>query len=393
MLSVVVPAGENLQTCLKSLENQTLSKDLFEVIVVGYGKTLEEMGGTDCTHVRYLPVDEVWAYMESRAKNFGIRAAKGDLIVCLNDNVLLSADSLKYLLEQHKEGRISYVVSHKLNAGYLDEFVFVLGKMKEERKHSDGLYNESRIDFIACDKVTLEKLNGFDESFIWGGSDIDILQRARKMGCKPLELSPNRLKVYRISDEKFVLLETERMNIAKMDSHIRWGRGDIEVNDKFWGLPKEKKDFQTLSAVFTVKNGLKEVEACLGTLVTRKGMTPISQLVVLFVKANENVESQIKKWAAGYNVSVTVFKSAVDHGVAMASSKGDWVLKMLDTDRFSPTLCEGLLYYMENPIVGAYQVRIGQKFDVRLVRRSNIIGNQIAGFVSVVHAANCIMEG
>ena len=106
-ISVVIPTynqRERLRLVLHSLANQTLEKERFEIVVVDDGsedgtiEMLESKGGTNLRSLSFFPNrGRNWA------RNRGIEASRGDLIVFLDGDALPAPDLLEVYSDAHQE--------------------------------------------------------------------------------------------------------------------------------------------------------------------------------------------------------------------------------------------------------------------------------------------------
>ena len=134
-----------------------------------------------------------------RGSNMGVKSAKGDILVFLNNDIMVRKDSFKYLLKHLKKPNI-FGVSPKLikwdKKTIQTEFLgcsFVLGMVVRTEPNINkidmGEFKEPRLTFIvpggasAIDRKKFLKLGGFDEiysPFYW--EDTDLSYRAYKRG-------------------------------------------------------------------------------------------------------------------------------------------------------------------------------------------------------------------
>jgi len=107
-LSVVIPAYNQarfLRHSLEALRNQTLPADLYEVIVVDDGSTDETAvvaAAEEAASRQIRLVRHERNRGRSAARNSGVRAARGDLVVLLDGDVLVRPDFLAYHLDTHR---------------------------------------------------------------------------------------------------------------------------------------------------------------------------------------------------------------------------------------------------------------------------------------------------
>ncbi|MFC2154047.1 glycosyltransferase family 2 protein [Candidatus Altiarchaeota archaeon] len=186
--SVVVPTYNRLgmlQECLQSLEEQSLHKKDFEVIVVDDGskdatpRFLEEWGSRDRKRHRYFAQKNMGV---ASARNNGIKAAKGEIVCFLDDDCIATEKWLEKIMEGFVDEKIGGVggdiVSHKSDS------------LLEQYAEETGLLRQSR--FIELFIVTanaaylrkiLREINGFDEEFLVG-QDVELGLRVRRAGYK-----------------------------------------------------------------------------------------------------------------------------------------------------------------------------------------------------------------
>ncbi len=106
MISVIIPTykfQDYIWECLQSLEKQTLNPDEFEVIIVlngsspSYHSLLQEYIACKCSiasRVRILYIDIAGV---SNARNIGLDAARGEYILFLDDDDVVSSNYLEKL--------------------------------------------------------------------------------------------------------------------------------------------------------------------------------------------------------------------------------------------------------------------------------------------------------
>jgi glycosyltransferase involved in cell wall biosynthesis len=191
-LSVVIPTCNRrniLQDCLSALEAQTLPSDCFEVLVIDDGS-----------------IDDTWDFLQhintpfplhifrqtsrqgpARARNVGIRAARGDVILFLNDDAILESNALYTHLSTHlhlSEYRLSVLGRFELSPHFQKNlWGFILA-------HSDLIFDYISLDqnkvldwnhYYTCNistpKQALLEAGMFDEDFtgeLWGAEDIEL---------------------------------------------------------------------------------------------------------------------------------------------------------------------------------------------------------------------------
>ncbi|NDJ52426.1 MAG: glycosyltransferase [Chloroflexi bacterium] len=189
-VSVVIPTYNrvaDLQDCLAALEQQTLPLDQFEVIVVDDGSpdhTADylKQKATD-TPLNLRPITQR-NQGPAAARNTGIEAAQGDLIVFTDDDCVPAPDWLHNLVvalppDERCAGVGGLITRYKdsLIGRYIDEKTLMLPLM--ERGQLLFLVTANALYRKRC----LQEVNGFQVGFAWpGGEDADISYRARQRG-------------------------------------------------------------------------------------------------------------------------------------------------------------------------------------------------------------------
>jgi GT2 family glycosyltransferase/glycosyltransferase involved in cell wall biosynthesis len=199
MLSVVVPTYNRapiLRKCLAALAAQTVDPSRMEVLVC-------DDGSSDDTEavVRAFAAPFALTYLRQQnsgpgaARNMGIRAARGELLLFLNDDALLAPDALAVHLERHA-----------MHAG---ESVAVLGQFRFLPEHvatpfglalerTTALFGYARMwsgcrydfnHFYTCNvsvgRAAVEAVGLFDEAFTGpAAEDLDLGFRLARAGTE-----------------------------------------------------------------------------------------------------------------------------------------------------------------------------------------------------------------
>jgi len=118
-LSVIIPTRDRyeiLRSTLAAMENQTLQKHEFEVIVVDTSteeyhrkKVREHQGQKATLRTLELDTDSVAA-----ARNFGADNAEGEYLLFINDDIVPALDTLKQHLETHTDSQERIAVVGKI---------------------------------------------------------------------------------------------------------------------------------------------------------------------------------------------------------------------------------------------------------------------------------------
>jgi len=186
---------KDLEECLNSLLN--LDEPASEIIVV-------DSNSTDCTRelvknysVEYINIDE---RSMVKARNIGAQHAKGEVVAYLDDDVIVSRDWAKYILEPYEDKCVAGVVGRVVSYDG-EKVVYLPSKHKEIGKvFSNGIIlgnfdipTQQPIEVdtvIGCNmtfrRKLLQRIGGFDENF--RGScfrdDTDVSLRLKKLNYK-----------------------------------------------------------------------------------------------------------------------------------------------------------------------------------------------------------------
>ncbi|MGB3438621.1 MAG: glycosyltransferase [Actinophytocola sp.] len=212
-LSVVIPAynaADGLRTCLRSLESQVLSpEDSYDVIVVDDGSTddtgavVEDPGWRFPVHYLHLPRTEQSG--RSRARNTGIRAATGDVIVMVDADEIVPPGFLAQHARPHRRRDDLVVVGprHHLAGRRLgpDDLTSLFNgdhdALVAKRDSRDALLAVLSHNFnnlatgwhhmFSCNasvrREHLLHVGGFDEDFTgWGLEDSELGYRLHRRG-------------------------------------------------------------------------------------------------------------------------------------------------------------------------------------------------------------------
>lgn len=174
-VSVVIPTrnrSELLRGCLESLERQTLAADSFEVIVVVDGSsddTVELLGRRSTPYrLRWIVLDHAGL---SAARNRGTQEAVGELILCLDDDMIAAPELVEAHLAAQHDARERLVQGALAIHGSVPRTPFVVYQERlleaTRRKLSDDgsvLHSEEVSGGnVSIRKQLLEQVGGFNE--------------------------------------------------------------------------------------------------------------------------------------------------------------------------------------------------------------------------------------
>jgi GT2 family glycosyltransferase len=199
-LSVIMPTynrAEMMNRAVESLFTQTFQD--FEIIVVDDGST-DATANTVLGLQRKSPHELIYLKQENKgagaARNLGIRQARGDLVIFIDDDVLLTPNLLEEHVEAHKQhigeniailGSVIYSPELKFSPfmGWLSNTGIAFGHSREQ--------NGAKLDYrFFCTanlslkrKFMLEK-GVFDENFRQFYDDIELGFRLERQGLQTI---------------------------------------------------------------------------------------------------------------------------------------------------------------------------------------------------------------
>src|SRR5215469_9984201 len=184
-ISVVIPTYNRLDTLrhvIPTLLEQDVPRDSYELLVCDSNSsdgTAEFLASASAEHgnVRHLP----GAYSgRAAARNAGIAAARGEIVLFNDSDILASPDLLSAHLRRHREPARVAVVGWEVQVRDLEDYAF-------KRDHPDArghLHPPSRkrlswLYFLtgnaSVPRADLQRVGGFDESFTgYGHEDLEL---------------------------------------------------------------------------------------------------------------------------------------------------------------------------------------------------------------------------
>ena len=170
------------------------------------------------------------------AYNKGIKAAKGDLIVTLHQDVLLENDSLEKLVEPFGDQKVvasTHEVAHPIEIWNKYNFWQKCFFARQAGKTQSGIDGK----FDCFRKSGLEKVGLFDKTnFRTAGEDGDMVYRIGKIG-------------------KIVFTKAKIIHLHKIDPHFSWkdivykqaqyseAQGALLARGRIWGIKRLVKTF------------------------------------------------------------------------------------------------------------------------------------------------------
>lgn len=192
-LSVVIPTYNRkpiLEKCLRSLEKQQFSLTLitgYEVIVVDDGSTDETLTWlakyqTEFPHVRWF---EQSHQGPAAARNLGVKEAKGEIIVFIDSDLVVT----ETFLQSHAKALVK--ARESLNSDRIFTYGAVINTCNFENPTSEPykITDFSAAYFatgnVAIERKWLEQAGLFDTGFqLYGWEDLELGVRLKKLGLK-----------------------------------------------------------------------------------------------------------------------------------------------------------------------------------------------------------------
>lgn len=205
LVSIIIPnkdEKDTLKKCIESIQKKSTYRNFEIIIVENNSKTVEifdyykEIDGRNGVHVVYW--DREFNY--SAINNFGVSYAKGDYLVCLNNDMeIISADWIEELLGHCQRAgtgivgaRLYYPDDTIQHAGIIIGIGGIAGSVfvGQKRTHTGYMHREALQQDLsavtaACMMVRrslFEQLGGFTEQLAVAFNDVDFCLRAREIG-------------------------------------------------------------------------------------------------------------------------------------------------------------------------------------------------------------------
>lgn len=226
LLSVIIPTYNRagiLENCLESLQHQTLPREDFEIIV-------SDDGSTDCTQKvveRYRKRNPYILYLRQKnqgqgiARNNALQHAKGNIIVLIGDDIVVTPEFLQEHLRVHLQKNAEHEAVLGLTAWYphkpVNDFMrwmtngsSIFGRFGGHQFAYEKLQGKTEADYnffytsnISLKRSLFEKYS-FDPTFSgYGWEDIELGYRLHKYERLRLYYNPKALAYHdHFQDEK-----------------------------------------------------------------------------------------------------------------------------------------------------------------------------------------------
>lgn len=204
--------ADSLISTLDSVANQSISKDLYEIIVIDDGS----MDGTELRIKNYelgvkKPVVRFFKIPNgghAKARNFGIKQAKGEIIFFTDDDCVVPHDWIERLLAGYRDypeavgvGGWHQAYDKDAKVKYFDKYIyFIVSKRFPDmfgfETLTDSLWHNlaGNTANVSYKKKVLDEVEGFDENFSLAGAvdwdlKVNIQRRGHKLLYVPVMIS------------------------------------------------------------------------------------------------------------------------------------------------------------------------------------------------------------
>lgn len=196
IISVIIPVYNcynYIEECLKSVQEQTISKNLLEVIIVNDGST----DNSESIIKKYIKNNKNWKYYFqtnkglSETRNFGVKKCTGNYVFFLDGDDILPSTSLEMLYNKITSTNSSFVIGGMENfnsKGHFDNYTkkYIKNKDKTNYKeyksilncvHAAGkLYSIDAIKNINFIKNVKHEDNYYTLSLYFNCKSIDVIE-------------------------------------------------------------------------------------------------------------------------------------------------------------------------------------------------------------------------
>ncbi len=250
-ISVVIPINSRFDIfarCLEGLANQTFAPERYEVLPVANGVDAEGMRELraliDAWQPRYggrLRLIEIEQASIALARNAGIAAAEGTVIMQINEDAVLSRSALEQHWAAHEEwgfnprcvllgGREFPDAYRRRLFNYLYEAAALYMPLHRRRPRFMGDYQWFVTCNLSCLAEAYERFGLYDPAFTWG-SDTELGRRWEKAGCMDLYVDTS-IQGYHLHDLTFEGYRGNCTKRAPCQFRRETGRWPSEATDE-----------------------------------------------------------------------------------------------------------------------------------------------------------------
>lgn len=212
-ISVVVPAynrQELLKTTIEALKRQSISSNIFEVLLVfGMDANVEKLCRNAAKNISNFSCFYCDTESPAKKRNIGIRNARGTIVAFTDDDCIPDKDWLEKIIGMFgKNPGIAGVEGLTYTEGKKELYSNAPVNLK------GGLFPTCNLSFR---KSILEKIGGFDESYHFYREDTDIAFRAMDFGKM---IFYDKARVFHPQREVGLMRPIETLKLLKEDIRL-----------------------------------------------------------------------------------------------------------------------------------------------------------------------------
>ena len=195
-VTVVIPTinrSSLLARTIDHIESQTVSRDHYEVVVIDNDSSDDTRAVLEQKAAVYPNLSSFFQPKPGAAatRNVGIRAARGDLILFIDDDIQADPALVESHLRYHREHPDVSIIG-SVESRWADTSDSFLRYLRDRRIFNPYSIARGPMDFayyhtgnVSTPRMMLEAAGGFDERFqVYGMEDIELGYRLEKRGCR-----------------------------------------------------------------------------------------------------------------------------------------------------------------------------------------------------------------
>ncbi len=165
-ISVVIPYSdrlENLSLCLRGLAEQTFARDRFEVVIgsLDGSPELARLAAANRPDLNIVTVTAPGPWNASRARNLGLRQARGEIVVLIDADIIVPTDHLEKVWKEQAGATSDRIILSNVK-GY-DEWEEAAARHGQSFAH----YRDSWLDGVDEDRLADDVRWAMDFNLPW----------------------------------------------------------------------------------------------------------------------------------------------------------------------------------------------------------------------------------